>query len=175
MNYLNKPTTLKKGDKLPGNLMSEEDWIMVRDMVDNEPNPTSIEFRAKIYPVLIKLKKKYCVGENEEKCLLCGSTGTEKIKVNPKGLCPACAKAFTGRGVLRQCGITRGFMNPQLTCICCEKEQGRTLGLCMKCYRLYKKKDGMTVEEFVAAEKELRQQKPIIDTDRRNRFSLDNA
>ena len=74
----------------------------MKAMVDASDAPSSKEFRNAFYEKTKKLAMKYCVGENEHKCLMCG-----REQNHATGMCQTCRKALSDRGVIRTTGKTR--------------------------------------------------------------------
>lgn len=139
---------LKIGDMLPGGLLSQQEWEFMKKEFEQEENTRSESFRYLILGQCRELAVKHCVGENENKCLFCGGVRTRK-----EGLCKTCYGALRSRGVLRQCGHTHSFKNPDLICLRCGKAPAASKGLCRSCFHRMKLKGFNTAEELINSEK----------------------
>ena len=135
--------------QLPGSIISEEDWNVLLEHFENAEDVLSVEFKKWFYDECKRLKKKYCIGKNEEKCLICGNS-----PIDTKGLCITCAGAYRDRGVLRMQGKVHGSTIKKIPCKICG-EPSFSKGLCRSCY--YKKKyyGFETDEEFKAHEEKV--------------------
>lgn len=124
----------KMGDKLPGSLLTEEEWVQLRDEVDQAENPMELWFRKKILDECRELATIHCVGEKAHKCLLCGNE-----QDHASGLCRTCLNAINNRCALRQCGRVHGLSNSDVVCLSCGQRKAKTLGLCRNCYHRMKR------------------------------------
>lgn len=128
----------KVGDKLPGCIISQEEWDAISENLANEKKPLDTETRKKYVGIFDDLAAKYCNEENKNKCLLCGEE-----QHHHTGLCNTCLKAVK-RGVIRQCGNVRNMSlaHKHLVCRICGAESPVAHGLCRKCYyKFYEKKE----------------------------------
>ena len=135
----------KVGDRLPGCIISQEEWDAVNKSLEDEYKPLDAAARKKYVEIFDKLAIKYCNGENEGKCLLCG-----KDQHHHTGLCDICLKAIK-RGVMRQCGNVRNMSlaHKYLVCRICGAENPVAHGLCRKCYyKFFEKKDKEILTEL---------------------------
>lgn len=149
------------GDKLPDAVLPDEEWKRLYDEVNAADDPTDPAFRNYIYHILRKYTEQYCVGENANKCLMCGAE-----QHRPIGLCFTCFNSFRTRGVIRTCGRTRVVKNSQLLCIACKERPGRTMGICYNCYRLMRKANLKNPQELIAykqAEKEREERRRMAE------------
>ena len=139
---------LKIGDMLPGGLLTQQEWEFIKKEFEQEEDTKSESFRYMILDQCQELAATQCIGENENKCLFCGSIRTRK-----EGLCKTCYGALRSRGVLRQCGHTHAFKNPDLVCVRCGKLPAVSKGLCRNCFHRMKIKGFNTAEELINSEK----------------------
>lgn len=139
------------GDKLDGSILSNDAWNKLKVLVETRKKPLTIEDKREIFCNFKALAKKFCVGKNKHKCLLCG-----EIQNRDEGLCNMCYKAFIDRGVLRQCGTIHGCTQKNVLCSACGENLGFNLGVCRKCYhkmKHYHLKDISELKEFLRKEK----------------------
>lgn len=137
---------LYSGDKLPGSLLTDNEWNCLKEMDAQFTDKMSFDYRDTIGRQLMRLAKTHCTGDNAGKCLLCGDNQND-----PKyGLCFTCTGAFRKRGVLRQSGKTREVKNADLICSLCHSAPAQTLGVCHNCYYKMKRKGFSSVEEYKA-------------------------
>ena len=139
---------LKIGDMLPGGLLTDQEWALLKAEFAQEEDTKSKSFRYRILAQCEELSKKHCVGENEHKCILCGSKVQRK-----EGLCKTCYGALRSRGVLRQCGHTHIVKNADLLCAFCGKRPAVSKGLCRSCFHRLKVHGLNTAEELINYEK----------------------
>lgn len=118
------------GDKLPDAVLPDKEWKKLYEEVNSIDDPKDPYFRKYIYHKLEQYAEKYCVGENEHRCLFCGAEQNKSI-----GLCYTCFNSFRTRGVIRTCGRTRIVKNSALLCSVCKNSPGRSMGMCYNCYR----------------------------------------
>ena len=139
------------GDKLPGCLLTENEWQDLNRLFDSKDKPLNKEDRKEILKCFDELALSHCVGENENNCLLCSEE-----QHHHTGLCPKCLRSARN-GVLRSCGNVRGQMKHEsLVCLVCGKEGARAKGLCRSCYYLYKKYGYKSIEEIRQSKQYLR-------------------
>ena len=108
-----------------------------------------LQFRKKVLAECGELAKIHCVGENRDKCILCGSE-----QHHTSGLCPTCLHAVNNRCSLRQCGKVRGLSNNDVICLSCGEKKATTMGLCRNCYRRMKRLGLDSAEKLVQYETE---------------------
>lgn len=141
----------KLGDRLPGCLLSEDEWHHLSQMFSSKEKPLNKEDRKEILSYFDKLALTHCVGENESKCLLCSEE-----QHHHTGLCAKCLKSARN-GTLRSCGNVRGQMKHEsLVCLVCGKEGAKAKGLCRNCYYLYTKYGYESIEEMKQSKQYLR-------------------
>lgn len=139
---------LRIGDMLPGGLLTEQEWRVLKHEFDQEKDTKSETFRAMILAQCQQLAQTHCVGENANKCLICGNHTQRK-----EGLCDTCFNALRVRGVLRQCGHTHRVKNADLVCAYCGASPAVTKGLCRNCYTKMKYRGLNSAEELINYEK----------------------
>lgn len=134
----------KMGDMLPGGLLTEEEWQLIKKEFEQEPDTKSESFRQMIVRQCIDLTKTHWVGENDHKCLFCGKE-TKRME----GLCNTCYNAIRVRGVLRQCGHTHDIKNADLACIVCGKKPAISKGVCKSCFYKMERRGFKTPDELI--------------------------
>ena len=127
----------KLGDKLPGSLLTEEEWQSLRGRSDSLQDIPATEYRTKVFAEAKRLARIHCVGDDEHKCIICG----DEIEIKRPdhdyqypGLCKKCQKTISYRRKLPMCGNVRWMKNPDLICRCCEERSAQFMGLCRNCY-----------------------------------------
>ena len=136
--------------QLPGSIIPENEWDHLLEAFESAEDTRSEEFKEWFYTDLKELKDKYCVGENEDTCLLCGNH-----HINRTGLCVTCAGAYRDRGVLRQKGRTHTYKLNETPCVVCGRPVFST-GLCRSCYYRKKYYKIKTNEEFIEHENKVK-------------------
>ncbi len=114
---------MQYGDPLPKKVLSDIEWNILSILLEAEPKPIDKEFFTnKFYPICKMLESEYCIGENSNCCIFCGSDN--RIF---SGVCLVCRKELRTNyrlrvvGRVRKMGLGLSEINPVRECIVCGK------------------------------------------------------